>query len=194
MEIIFERQAELGLKVPKSVIVAGSGGVGSWVAIFLALAGVKEISLFDQDILEVHNLNRLPFSYSDVGKKKVNVLKEKLISLRPEMTILSYDRICDTNALDIVARDGEILVDCTDDFSSQQELLNWAKKNKRKYKRIGVTTNHYTVSQTLPTWGEGRKLRCGETIPAWVSPCVVAAGLGVASILRDDGKEISDEI
>ena len=57
----YKRQQKLDLNVKQSVTIVGCGGIGAWVAIFAAMSGIEDIILFDPDILESHNLNRLPF-------------------------------------------------------------------------------------------------------------------------------------
>jgi len=78
---IYQRQEELDLEPPHTVTVIGVGGVGSWVALDLALAGVQKIYLVDHDHIETHNLNRTPFKEEQIEKVKVTALTE-LISER----------------------------------------------------------------------------------------------------------------
>ena len=72
--IMYTRQEKLDITPPNGVTVIGCGGVGAWVAIDLAMSGVRKLTLFDHDKLEIHNLNRLPFSALNVGKPKTEVL------------------------------------------------------------------------------------------------------------------------
>ena len=53
MTDIYNRQQSLNLQIPESVSVIGVGGVGSWVALNLALVGVKKLILYDPDIIAV---------------------------------------------------------------------------------------------------------------------------------------------
>jgi len=78
---IYQRQQELDLEPPHTVTVIGVGGVGSWVALDLALAGVQKIYLVDHDHIETHNLNRTPFKEEQIDTDKVTALTE-LISER----------------------------------------------------------------------------------------------------------------
>jgi Dinucleotide-utilizing enzymes involved in molybdopterin and thiamine biosynthesis family 2 len=78
---IYQRQQELDLNPPKTITVIGVGGVGSWVALDLALAGVEKIYMVDHDHIETHNLNRTPFKESQVDQDKVTALTE-LVSER----------------------------------------------------------------------------------------------------------------
>ena len=72
-----QRQRELQLKQYHTITIIGVGGVGSWVAYFLAISGqVKRLILIDPDKVEVHNLNRTPYREKDIGQYKVLALKD----------------------------------------------------------------------------------------------------------------------
>jgi hypothetical protein len=81
---IYQRQQELDLEPPHTVTVIGVGGVGSWVALDLALAGVQKIYLVDHDHIETHNLNRTPFKEEQIEKDKVTALTELISERRIE--------------------------------------------------------------------------------------------------------------
>ena len=55
--------------------IVGLGGIGYWVAKFLAMAGVEKLYVFDFDVIEEHNLNRLDLPSRFVGKNKADVVK-----------------------------------------------------------------------------------------------------------------------
>ena len=66
----------------KKVLILGCGGIGSHVGWNLTALGVGELTLVDHDTVEISNLNRqLLYDEQDVGKNKVDVLKEKLIRI-----------------------------------------------------------------------------------------------------------------
>jgi hypothetical protein len=76
----------------KSVCIIGCGGIGCMVAMTLATAGIGEIILMDDDIVEIHNISR-QFAYTegDVGKKKVSVLAEALRKRNSDLAIKLFD-------------------------------------------------------------------------------------------------------
>ena len=59
----------------KPVHVIGAGATGSWCAFFLAKLGVKDITVWDFDIVEPHNLPNQLYKPSDIGRPKVDALK-----------------------------------------------------------------------------------------------------------------------
>ena len=61
------------------VLIAGAGGLGSVISIYLAAAGIGTIGLIDNDIVEISNLNRqILYGDSDIGVKKVIAAKKRL--------------------------------------------------------------------------------------------------------------------
>ena len=70
------------------VFIAGAGGLGSPIAIYLAAAGVGTIRLVDRDTVDVTNLNRQILHWDkDTGRRKVESAGEKLAGLNPHVTV-----------------------------------------------------------------------------------------------------------
>src|SRR5262245_27306207 len=70
------------------VCIVGVGGVGSWTAEALARSGVGALTLIDLDEVCLSNVNRqLPALSSEVGKAKVQVLKERILGINPECAV-----------------------------------------------------------------------------------------------------------
>jgi len=88
-----------------SVFVAGAGGLGSPVTLYLAAAGVGTIRLADHDRVEVSNLNRQVLHWSeDVGRSKVDSAAEKLRRMNPNVTIETVkETIAEHNAEALVS-------------------------------------------------------------------------------------------
>ena len=75
-----------------SLVVAGCGGLGSPVAVYLAVAGMGTIRLIDHDKVELSNLNRQILHWDkDIGKGKAESAAEKLRQLNPEVYIEAID-------------------------------------------------------------------------------------------------------
>ena len=74
----------------RTIVVAGVGGIGSITAELLTRLGVKTIHIFDLDIVEEVNLNRLVFQDSHVGMSKVIALKNILEKINPDVEIIAH--------------------------------------------------------------------------------------------------------
>ena len=103
-----------------SVLVIGTGGLGSPVALYLAAAGVGQIGLVDYDVVDSSNLQRqVIHGTSTIGKLKVESAKAKLVDLNPDIQVDVYNEpFTSENALRI-ARDYDIILDGTDNFPTR---------------------------------------------------------------------------
>lgn len=67
--------------------IAGAGGLGSNCAQYLVRCGFKKFRIVDFDVVENSNLNRQFFFAAQVGRRKVDALKENLLLINPELEI-----------------------------------------------------------------------------------------------------------
>src|SRR6266542_3969467 len=107
------------LKAAK-VLVIGTGGLGSPLALYLAAAGVGTIGLVDFDVVDDSNLQRqILFGVGDVGRPKLAAAAERLAGVNPHVRIVPYEeRLTSENALEIF-RDFDIVADGTDNFPTR---------------------------------------------------------------------------
>lgn len=76
----------------KRVIVFGVGGVGGHVVEVLARSGVGAIDLVDHDVVAASNINRqLIATFDTLGRKKIEVMKERILSIQPECRVTLWD-------------------------------------------------------------------------------------------------------
>jgi len=103
-----------------SVLVIGTGGLGSPVALYLAAAGIGHIGLVDYDTVDSSNLQRqVIHGTSTVGKLKVESAKERMRDLNPDIQVEVYNEpFTSENALRI-AKDYDLLIDGTDNFPTR---------------------------------------------------------------------------
>ena len=108
------------------VIIAGSGGLGSPAAIYLATAGVGTIRIVDHDKVELSNLNRQILHWDkDIGRNKVDSATEKLSQLNQDVKIEPVeDTISEANVSLLVAG-FDLIVDAMDNLPTRY-LLNKA--------------------------------------------------------------------
>lgn len=98
------------------VLVAGMGGVGSMAAEMLARAGVGQITLIDNDIVQSTNINRqLPALHSNLGKQKVKVMEQRLKEINPGIAVVALQTYISEDTLDgILATPCDFVVDAID--------------------------------------------------------------------------------
>lgn len=83
-----------------TVLIVGLGAVGSWVSANLVQSGVSNIILMDADAVDVTNLHRqFGYNEADVGKKKIDVLENRLRQYNPELKIIKSESYLDENSL-----------------------------------------------------------------------------------------------
>lgn len=77
-EISYIRQSELFDPVNQkfNIIVLGAGSLGSFITLNLAKLGFNQISVYDYDKVEAHNIPNQFYRIKDIGKLKVDALKE----------------------------------------------------------------------------------------------------------------------
>lgn len=123
--LIFGEEGQERLKRSR-VFIAGGGGLGCPVALYLAVAGVGCIDIVDRDVVEKTNLNRQVLHWEkDIGKPKVLSIEEKIREINPDIKVIArHETINENNVLELV-RDTDIIVDALDNFSARY-LLNRA--------------------------------------------------------------------
>ncbi len=105
------------------IFVAGAGGLGSPVSIYLAVGGVGNIKIIDKDVPELSNLNRqILHTEEDIGRPKAQSAKEKLIKINRDIKIEGIkETITEENVLSLVG-DSDVILDCMDNFPTRYVL------------------------------------------------------------------------
>jgi adenylyltransferase/sulfurtransferase len=103
-----------------SVLLVGTGGLGSPLALYLAAAGVGHIGLVDFDVVDSSNLQRqIIHGTSTVGMAKTESAKRRLADLNPMVEVTTYEtQITSQNALDLM-RPYDVIIDGTDNFPTR---------------------------------------------------------------------------
>jgi len=103
-----------------SVLVIGTGGLGSPVAMYLAAAGVGRLGLVDYDIVDFTNLQRqILHGSSTLGQRKVLSARARVLDINPEIQVDVYDEPFTSENARRIAEPYEILVDGTDNFPTR---------------------------------------------------------------------------
>jgi adenylyltransferase/sulfurtransferase len=116
---------EVGLEGQKklkaaSVLVIGTGGLGSPVALYLAAAGIGRIGLVDYDVVDFSNLQRqVIHGESGLGQLKVESAKIRMLDINPDIQVDVYNvPFTSENAFQI-AEPYDIIIDGTDNFPTR---------------------------------------------------------------------------
>lgn len=109
----------------KSVLVLGCGGVGGYVCEALARSNIGTLILVDYDIVDITNINRQIIAMdSTIGKKKVDVLEERIHDINKSCKVIKIDQFIDDNNLDILFQNKiDFLVDACDTVSTKKAII-----------------------------------------------------------------------
>lgn len=104
------------------VLCIGAGGLGSPAALYLAAAGIGQIGLIDDDVVEVSNLQRqVLHTHARIGMPKVDSAEQTLRALNPELRLTKLRlRLGADNALDLL-RDWDLVIDGSDNFATRYQ-------------------------------------------------------------------------
>ena len=141
------------------VVIAGSGGLGSPIAIYLTAAGIGMIRVIDHDQVALSNLNRQILHWEeDIGKKKVDSAKTKLSNLNRAVEIEAIEEtITEGNVPQLV--DGcDVIVDAMDNLPTRYILNRCAIEKNIPFFHGAVNGFEGRVMTIIP--GETACLRC----------------------------------
>ncbi len=103
-----------------SVLVVGTGGLGSPVALYLAAAGIGRIGLVDYDVVDYSNLQRqIIHGEGRLGDLKVESARDRLLDLNPEIQVDIYNEFLNSDNAFQIAEPYDIIVDGTDNFPTR---------------------------------------------------------------------------
>lgn len=110
------------------VLVVGVGGVGGWCAEALVRSGIGHLTLVDNDTVCVTNINRqLQATTTNVGKSKVDELRDRLVSIHPRVRIETRQEVYEGSVrdrFDLHAYD--YVIDAIDSYTPKMELIEHA--------------------------------------------------------------------
>ncbi len=121
--LLFGEEGQEQLK-KAHIFIAGAGGLGSPVSLYLAVAGIGKITIVDMDVVDQSNLNRqILHADRDIGKKKTVSAEEKLTAINPDITIHAIDTRIDETSADRLVGTADGIVDAMDNYPTRY-LLN----------------------------------------------------------------------
>ncbi|HVW71218.1 MAG TPA: ThiF family adenylyltransferase [Steroidobacteraceae bacterium] len=163
------------------VLVVGCGGLGGPVISYLAGAGIGCLGLVDSDHLEASNLHRQTlYALADVGKPKAQLAAARVRALNPDVDVNVHAvRLDGNNAPELVGQ-YDLVIDCTDNFSTKF-LLNDACVSQRRPVIFSSVYQYEGQLQVVRPDRDGACLRCiwpEATRDGIVGNCAEAGVLG----------------
>ena len=104
-----------------NVLLIGTGGLGSPLALYLSAAGIGRIGLVDYDVVDFTNLQRqVIHGVSTVGESKLDSAATRMLDLNPDISVVKYyEPLTSENALRIFSDEWDIVIDGTDNFPTR---------------------------------------------------------------------------
>ena len=147
----FDEEGQEKLLKTKCLIV-GAGGLGCPVALYACAAGFGHIEIYDQDVVEISNLNRqIAHKNNDVGNNKAENLVKECLKINPNISIRSRKKKFDETE-DV--SDFDLIFDCSDNPETKY-TLNYLS---HKYKKILITGSAVQMEGQLAIWKSGLNL------------------------------------
>lgn len=114
------------------VLVVGAGGLGSPLLFYLAAAGVGNIGVIDDDVVELSNLQRqVIHNEKNLGEKKVASAREKILALNPDVNLEIFPKRANRESLREICADYDFILDATDNFPTRFIINEVAHQQKK---------------------------------------------------------------
>jgi molybdopterin-synthase adenylyltransferase len=141
------------------VLIAGAGGLGAVISLYLAAAGVGTLRIADCDVVDASNLNRQILHWGgDLGRPKTASASEKLASLNSLIRIEKVSGRIDETSIDAITGDCDLIVDAMDNFPTRYLLNRTALKKGIPFVHGAVRGLYGQATTVLP--GKTPCLRC----------------------------------
>ena len=102
------------------VLIVGAGGLGSPASIYLAAAGVGQITIYDDDEVDLSNLQRqIAHHTDDIGSDKVISTRQTLKRINPDTKVVAIKQRLKGDQLKKEVTNADVVLDCCDNFSTR---------------------------------------------------------------------------
>jgi adenylyltransferase/sulfurtransferase len=102
------------------VLIVGAGGLGSPVAMYLAAAGVGHLVIYDDDSVDLSNLQRQIIHHTaDIGVAKVISSVNTLKNLNPDVNVRAVKAKLEGETLENEVKNADVVLDCSDNFKTR---------------------------------------------------------------------------
>jgi adenylyltransferase/sulfurtransferase len=166
------------------VVIAGAGGLGCPVAVYLAAAGVGNITIIDPDRVDLTNMNRQILHWDqDIGREKACSARDKLLQLNPEINIDAMTVAASRENAAALTKGASLIIDALDNFDGRYILNRAAQEHAIPLIHGAVCGYDGHVTTIFP--GETACLRCIFPEPPTGSEFpVIGTTAGIIGILQ----------
>jgi molybdopterin/thiamine biosynthesis adenylyltransferase len=152
------KEGQEKLKAAK-VVVAGIGGLGCPISLYLAAAGIGKLVIIDKDKFELSNLNRQVLGWQeDIGRSKVEAVAEKLRALNSDIEVDALVTEITGDNVSEILQNSSVVVDAMDNWSTRFLLNEECVKQKIPFVHAGVYGLYGQMTTIIP--GKGPCLQC----------------------------------
>ena len=109
----------------KTVLIIGLGGVGGYALEAIIRCGIGKVIIVDNNVVDITNLNRQILSLaSNIGRKKVDVAKERIKSINNEIEVITIDDFITKENIEILFKeDIDYVIDACDTIETKKQLI-----------------------------------------------------------------------
>lgn len=126
-QIAYEGQQQL---TQSHALIIGAGGLGSPAAMYLAAAGVGQLTICDFDTVDLTNLQRqIIHQTQSIGLNKAISAQKTLQALNPEVNICPFTQKANLSQLAELISDADIVLDCSDNFQTRYQVNSLCYQN-----------------------------------------------------------------
>ncbi len=102
------------------VLIVGAGGLGSPAAMYLAASGIGNITIYDNDTVDLSNLQRqIAHHTPDIGIDKVISTHQTLNKLNPDVNVIAVKKKLLGEPLELEVKNADVVLDCSDNFTTR---------------------------------------------------------------------------
>lgn len=186
--------------IPRNIIIIGLGGIGSWVAFYLArIKKIKSLYLIDPDYVETSNISRTPYTIYDVGIRKVEACAKMISDNSPEKFVFPIFNLFNEETINVIKNihfnsisggsdeSGIMVVDCRDNNFQEYEMAKTAFGDLINWIRVAYDGEFITFDfNPQNTMAAGRPGY--ETQPSQVFPSSLAGLIAVSLLINFNRK------
>lgn len=128
-ELVIGKEALSNLST-SHVAVFGVGGVGGNCIEALVRSGIEKVSIFDNDVVSLTNLNRQVIAlHSTIGQLKVEAMKQRLLDINPKVEVIVHALFVDKESIDTIPFEKyDYVVDAIDTISAKLLIIERCKQ------------------------------------------------------------------